>query len=163
MDAITKPTHAIATATALRETLTAGNPQLRDGITAYRTAWSALTASTDLLEVLRAAGSIALAAEAIATASKAAEAAARSALANAMSEVGCPSVALASHTVHLSHKPAFVAIEDESAIPAELMRTPPPAPDQVAIGKLLRAGKEVPGARLAGNREPVCVFKGNYT
>ena len=77
-----------------------------------------------------------------------------------MSETGCPAVALATHTVHLGTKPARVDIEDEQAIPAELMRTPAPAPDKVAIAKLLRAGAEVPGARLIGNQEPMAVFKG---
>ena len=76
-----------------------------------------------------------------------------------MAETGCPAVALASHVVHLGTKPARVDIENESAIPAELMRTPPPAPDKVAIAKLLRAGAEVPGARLLGNHEPLCVFR----
>jgi Siphovirus Gp157 len=110
--------------------------------------------------VLRAAGSIVLAAEAIAAASEQVEASARTALAQAMSETGCPAVALAMHTVHLGTKPARVDIEYESAIPAELMRTPAPAPDKVAIAKLLRAGSAVPGARLIGNHEPMVVFKG---
>jgi hypothetical protein len=163
MNAISKPTYAIAAATALRETLAASHGPLRNAVAAYRTACASLTPDADLLDALRAAGNIALAAEAIAAASKEAETAARAALAQAMSEAGCPSVALESHTVHLSHKPAYVAIEDQSAIPADLMRTPPPAPDKVAIGKLLRAGKEVPGARLAGNNQPLCVFKGKYS
>jgi hypothetical protein len=111
--------------------------------------------------VLRAAGNIVLAAEAIAAASKQVETAARAALAQAVSETGCPAVALASHTVHLGTKPARIDIEDEAAIPAELMRTPAPAPGKVAIGKLLRAGGEVPGARLLGNHEPMAVFKGS--
>jgi Siphovirus Gp157 len=164
MNAITRPTtHADAAATALRQALAASHAGLRDAVAAYRTATSGLAPDADLLDVLRAAGNIALAAEAIAAASKEAETAARSALAQAMTEVGCPAFRLASHTVHLSHKPAYVAIEDASVIPADLMRIPPPQPDKVAIGKLLRAGKEVPGCRFAGNREPLCIFKGIYT
>jgi Siphovirus Gp157 len=77
-----------------------------------------------------------------------------------MAETGCPAVTLTTHTVHLSTKPARVDIEDEGVIPAELMRTPPPAPDKVSIAKLLRAGAAVPGARLIGNHEPMVVFKG---
>ena len=135
-------------------------PPLRDSVASYRTAYAGLAPDVDLLDVLRAAGGLVLAAEAIVTACKQVEATARSALTSCMVETGCPAVALDSHTVHLSTKPARVDIEDESAIPAELMRTSPPAPDKVAIGKLLRAGATVPGARLIGNHEPAVVFKG---
>jgi hypothetical protein len=118
---------------------------------AYRTARAALTPDADLLEVLRAAAGIVLAVEAITSA--------RGALASCMSDTGCPSVALASHVVHLGTKPDHVDIDDARAIPPDLMRQPPPAPDKVAIGKLLRAGAAVPGARLVGNQEPICVFR----
>jgi hypothetical protein len=160
MNAISKPlSHANAAAT-LRQSLSAAHAPLRDAVAAYRTATAGLVPDADLLDVFRAAGNIVLAAEAIAAASKQAEAAARAALASAMAETGCPAVALPSHVVHLGTKLARVDIEDESAIPAELMRTPPPAPDKVAIAKVLRAGGEVPGARLLGNHEPIVVFKG---
>jgi hypothetical protein len=161
MNAISKPqTHAAAIAAALRQSLAASHAQLRDAVATYRAATAALTPDADLLDALRAAGSIVLAAASITDAAKQAEAAARAALASAMVETGCPAVTLASHTVHLGTKPARVDIEDESAIPAELMRIPPPAPDKVAIGKLLRAGGDVPGTRLIGNHEPICIFKG---
>ena len=45
----------------------------------------------------------------------------------------------------------------------ELLRQPPPAPDKIAIGKLLRAGVAVPGARLIGNQEPMVIFRGKLT
>jgi hypothetical protein len=107
MNAITRPQpHAEAAANALRDALTAATPPLRDSTNAYRTARSGLNASTDLLDVLRAAGSIVLATEAITAAAKHAEATARAALANCMSETGCPAVALADHVVHLGAKPA---------------------------------------------------------
>jgi hypothetical protein len=159
VNAITKPQpHADAAATALRQALAASHAALRESVTSYRTAWSALAADTDLLDVLRAAGSLVLATEAIVTASKQVEATARTALAQTMSETGCPAVVLAHHTVHLGSKPASVEIEDAAAIPAELMRVP--VPDRVTIGRLLRAGTEVPGARLINdNKEPVCVFR----
>jgi hypothetical protein len=101
-----------------------------------------------------------LAAEAIVAASKQVEATARSALAQTMSETGCPAVALADHVVHFGTKPARVDIEDEAPIPPELMHQPPPVPDKTAIGKILRTGASVPGARLIGNNESICVFKG---
>lgn len=161
MNAITKlQSHADAAAAMLRQALAASHAPLRDAVASYRAATSDLTTGADLLDVLKGAASIVLAAEAIVSASKQAEAAARVALASCMAETGCPAVALDSHVVHLGTKPARVDIEDESAIPTELMRSPAPAPDKVAIAKLLRAGAEVPGARLVGNHEPICVFKG---
>jgi Siphovirus Gp157 len=153
-------THADAAAEALRQAIGTAHAPLRDAVTAYRAGVAGLAPDADLLDMLRAAGEIVLAAEAIVAASKGVAAVARTALAQALSETGCPAVALASHTVHLSTKPACVDIEDESAIPADLMRQPPPAPDRVAIGKLLRSGAAVPGARLIGNNhEPICVFR----
>jgi hypothetical protein len=151
--------HADAAATVLRQALAAANGPLRDGVSSYRAAYADLSASSDLLEVMRAAGGLVLAAESIVAASKQAEATARSALASCMAETGCPAVALADHVVHLSTKPDRVDIEDERAIPPEVMRQPPPTPDKVAIGKRLRAGTAVPGARLIGNREPICIFR----
>jgi hypothetical protein len=160
MNAISKPqTHADAAGASLRDAITAANTPLRDGVAAYRAAWSELTTSTNLLDVLRAAGSIVLAAEAIHTAAKAAEATARTALAETMQETGCPAVTLDHHTVHIGTKPSYVAVDDQSAIPPELMRAPPPAPDKVAISKLLRAGVDVPGARLIENHHPICIFR----
>jgi hypothetical protein len=128
-------------------------------VSAYRAAHAALTPDADLLEMLRAAGGIVLAAELIVAAGKRLEASARAAMATCMSDTGCPAVALADHVVHLSTRPDRVDIEDEKATPPDLLRQPPPAPDKVAIGKLLRAGAAVPGARLIGNHEPVCVFR----
>jgi Siphovirus Gp157 len=162
MNAISKPqSHADAAATALRNALSDGHAALRDAVTSYRTACASLTPDADLLDVFRAAGNIVLVAEAINAASKQAETTARAALAQAMSETGCPAVALAAHTVHLSTKPARVDIENAQDIPAEFMRQPPPALDRVAIGKCLRAGIAVPGARLlSDNQEPIVVFKG---
>jgi hypothetical protein len=123
MNAITRPQpHAAAAAAGLRDALTASNAQLRDAVTAYRSAWATLTVSTDLVDAMRAVGELTLAAEAITAAAKHVEATARTALANCMSDTGCPAVALADHTVHLGTKAERVDIEDEQAIPAELMR-----------------------------------------
>jgi hypothetical protein len=160
VNAIAKPqSHADAAAATLRQALAASHAPLREAVASYRAAYAGLTADADLLDMLRAAGGLVLAAEALVAASKQVEATARAALTSCMVETGCPAVSLDSHTVHLSTKPSRVDIEDEQAIPPELMRTPPPAPDKVAIGKLLRAGAAVPGARLVGNQEPMCVFK----
>jgi hypothetical protein len=64
--------------------------------------------------------------------------------------------------VHLGTRPASVEIEDAAAIPVHLMRAPPPAPDRTAIGRLLRANVEVPGARLIENHDPVAIFRSNH-
>jgi hypothetical protein len=163
MNAITKPRpHAEAAAACLRDAIRPAHTALRQALEAYRAAYAGFTPDADLLDVMRAAGSIALAAEAITAAAKAAEATARSALAQAMADTGCTAVALEHHTVHLGTRPASVEIEDAAAIPAHLMRAPPPAPDRTAIGKLLRANVAVPGARLIGNHDPVAIFRSNH-
>lgn len=125
-------THADAAAFSLRQALSAAHPALRDAVAAYKAASAGLKPDADLLDVLRAAGEVVLAAEAIVAAGKQLEAAARAALATCMSDIGCPAVALADHVVHLSTKPDRVDIENQAAVPAEFMRTPPPAPDKVA-------------------------------
>jgi hypothetical protein len=73
--------------------ITAAHAPLRDAVTAYRAACASLTPEAELLEILRATGSIVLSAEAIVAASKLLEATARAALAQAMAETGCPAVA----------------------------------------------------------------------
>jgi Siphovirus Gp157 len=152
--------HAGAATEALRQAIAAAQRPLRDAVAAYKAAHIQLAADADLLDALRATGELVLAAEAIVAAGKQVEATARAALAQTMSDTGCPAVALAGHVVHLGAKPSRVDIEDEQAIPAELLRQPPPpAPDKVAIGKLLRAGATVPGARLIENHEPIAVFR----
>ena len=132
---------------------------MRAAIDAVRAAHASLRTADDLIAVLQAVGESILASEALAAAGKSLEAAARAAMAQSMEATGCPAVALEHHVVHLGTKPARVDIENQEAIPAEFMRTPPPAPDKVAIGKALRAGAAVPGARLIGNQEPICVFR----
>lgn len=55
-------------------------------------------------------------------------------------------------SIKVAANPASVVIEDERQIPGEYLRTPeppPPAPDKKAIAEALKAGQDVPGARLA--------------
>lgn len=52
-------------------------------------------------------------------------------------------------------KTASVQIEDASQIPADLMRVKPapaPEPDKTAISNAIKAGRDVPGARLVAGR-----------
>ena len=163
MNAITKPRpHADNAAAGLRDAILPAHRALAQAVQAYRSAYAGLAPDADLLDIMKAIGSIALAAEAIVAAAKHAESVARSSLAQTMAETGCPAVMLPHHTVHLGTRPASVEIEYAAAIPVHLMRAPPPAPDRTAIGKLLRAGVTVQGARLIGNREPTVVFRSNH-
>lgn len=62
-------------------------------------------------------------------------------------KIECPHFA-----IKIAANPASVVIEDDRQIPAEFMRTPeppPPMPDKKAISEALKAGQDVPGARLA--------------
>jgi hypothetical protein len=58
------------------------------------------------------------------------------------------------HTATTSAGRASVAITDDTAIPAEYMRQPPPQPDKAAILAALKAGEDVPGVLLR-NGPPV--------
>ncbi len=53
--------------------------------------------------------------------------------------------------IAIQDNPPAVQIDDERQIPAEFMRQPeppPPMPDKPAIKDALKAGREIPGARL---------------
>jgi hypothetical protein len=58
------------------------------------------------------------------------------------------------HTYTISAARDGVRITDIDAIPAELMRTPPPSPDKAAILKLLSAGTPVAGCTLSNGGAP---------
>jgi len=58
------------------------------------------------------------------------------------------------HTYTISAARDGVRITDIDAIPAELMRTPPPSPDKAAIFKLLSAGTPVAGCTLSNGGMP---------
>lgn len=77
----------------------------------------------------------------------------RQVLAEVLDEAGAPAVRNGPHTASVSSGRAAVTVTDPALIPPSLMRQPPPAPDKVAIAKLLTAGNEVPGATL-GNSPP---------
>lgn len=61
-------------------------------------------------------------------------------------KIECPHFRLA-----IQAKPPSVDVYEPDLLPVEYMRTPeppPPAPDKTAIAAAIKAGKEVPGARL---------------
>lgn len=54
-------------------------------------------------------------------------------------------------TARIQNNPPSVVIDDESLLPAEFIVTPPPpkpSPSKTLIANALKAGQEVPGARL---------------
>jgi hypothetical protein len=67
-----------------------------------------------------------------------------------VSKLDCPHFALT-----IKKNPPSVEIWDEKQIPAEFMRTPEPppppspAPDKTAIKEAIKAGREIPGAKIA--------------
>lgn len=64
-----------------------------------------------------------------------------------ITRIECPEFVIA-----VRKNPATVVIDDPARLPDEFMVTPeppPPRPDKLAIARALKAGSEVPGARLA--------------
>jgi soluble cytochrome b562 len=67
-------------------------------------------------------------------------------LSTEINKIECPYFALT-----IKKNPPSVVIEDEAQIPARFMRQPeppPPAVDKKAIAEALKAGENVPGARM---------------
>lgn len=73
----------------------------------------------------------------------------RATLGAVLDDSGMPAAQTDYHTASVRMGPPSVLITDEAAIPPTLMRQPPPAPDKIAISKLLRDGQDVPGATLS--------------
>jgi hypothetical protein len=70
-----------------------------------------------------------------------------------MNRMGIKRIECPFFTIAIRDNPPAVEVFDERQIPKQFMRTPPPkpvvaVPDKPAIGKALRAGQDVPGARL---------------
>ena len=70
---------------------------------------------------------------------------------SAMQVAGVQSIECPYFKLSVRKNPTAVEVFDAAQIPAQFMRTPeppPPAPDKKAITEAIKAGKEVPGARL---------------
>jgi hypothetical protein len=68
-----------------------------------------------------------------------------------MTLAGIQKVECPHFVIKIAANPPSVVIDDERQIPAEFMKTPeppPPQPDKRAIGDAMKAGQDVPGARL---------------
>lgn len=68
-----------------------------------------------------------------------------------MSIAGVQKIECPHFVIKIAANPPSVVIDDERQIPAAYMKTPeppPPTPDKKAIGDAMKAGAEIPGARL---------------
>lgn len=62
------------------------------------------------------------------------------------------------YSIKLQNNPASVDVFEPGLLPAEFMRqpeAPPPAPDKKAIAAAIKAGRDVPGAKLAQSKKLV--------
>lgn len=72
-------------------------------------------------------------------------------LLTAMQTTGIKKIESPHFCLSVRDNPPSVDVFDAAQVPAEFMRQPeppPPAPDKTAIKEAIKAGKEVPGARL---------------
>ena len=121
-------------------------------------AHSALRQKADLVEVLQAAIDTVMAAEALQQAADQAVKALRATLAAQMDATGCTKVETTHHSGYLSKRPAFVSIDDESALPPEFV-VQKPSIDKRAIASAIKDGITVAGASLLTPNEPVLVLR----
>lgn len=136
--------------------------QLRDGLTLAasivqgdhrlgriaRDAAADAMLEADILPTMQAAVSLIIALEDEAQAAEAAAKRARAALRDAL-EATTGSVRAGIHTAHVRAGSASVIVTDETQIPQEYMRQPPPAPDKAAIARALKDGANIPGVVLS--------------
>lgn len=80
----------------------------------------------------------------------------RSLMFKLLKAAGVPRVPLAEATISIGKKSASVEIIDEAALPAEVVRITT-APDKKAIADLLKAGTDVPGAKMGEAGEQLSV------
>ena len=110
---------------------------------------AAVTKASDIVDTLARTIDLLVAAETLHRTADAAVANIRAKLAETMEATGATTVQATHHSAHLSRKPAFVSLGDESLIPSEYYVQPPPALDKRAIKAALMDGKEVPGATIS--------------
>lgn len=72
----------------------------------------------------------------------------RAAVLWAMQEAGMTKLAFPDMSVSVGRGRAKVVVVDEAALPADMLRHPPPVPDKIKIGEALTAGRAVEGAML---------------
>ena len=113
----------------------------------------------DILATMQAAVTLIVELEDQAQAAEAAAKRARLALRDAL-EGTTGTVRAGIHTASIRAGSASVIVTDESAIPAEYMRQPPPQPDKAALARALKNGASIPGAVLR-NGEPGLTIRVN--
>lgn len=124
-----------------------------------RDAAADLMLESDIIASMQAAVTLIVELEDQAQAAEAAAKRARLALRDAL-EGTTGTVRAGIHTASIRAGSASVIVTDESAIPAEYMRQPPPAPDKAALARALKNGAQIPGAVLR-NGEPGLTIRVN--
>lgn len=81
----------------------------------------------------------------------------RQTLATALGSVDVQRLERPTGTVALTRTPQTVIITDAAALPASMVRQPPPEPDKIALKKALVAGQRVPGATLSNGNITVTI------
>jgi hypothetical protein len=97
--------------------------------------------------------------ESVITEAEAAREALAATLRDVMDETGMTSIRVRGGTWYLRDATPRVIVQDEAAIPAELLVQPPPRPDLSAIRAALRNGRDVPGATLTNGGPPSLCFR----
>lgn len=151
-------TAAASASDALLERATAHAPDVATAVKEYGLMLMGIRGNPDLVDRMKAAALLVLYAEKAEAAFAQVVRDARTALAEVMAENGV-TLDLEHHTVFTADRGGIVRITDEAAIPREFFRTPPPAPDKVALGKALREGQSIPGAVLSNGGAPTLNFR----
>jgi len=134
------------------------NGRLMQLLDRYEQAALSLFSCDEIHETMREVARLSLVAEAISDVAKAVRDKARVQLQAVMAEMGAEAIDIGSHRVSLAKGAEYVDIYAPEEVPTQLKvqpPTPPPEPDVFAIKSLLRAGEDVPGARLAHRRPTV--------
>lgn len=148
---------AQATAELLRRA-TEGRQSVVDALDTYRAADAALRGVDDVVDALRATATLILAAEALADVATRQARDARNVLAETMATTGATQVRTESHVVAVREGSRIVDVFEPKTIPPRYMRQPPAAPDKAQIAADLKAGVDVPGARLSNGGPHVVSF-----
>lgn len=125
---------------------------------AFAKAATAVSQASDVVDALQAMIDLLVHAEMLHDAADAAVKNIRAKLASTMQDVGATAVQGTNHAAHLSRRPAFLSIDDESLVPPEFYVQPPPQLDKRALKEALKS-KQVPGASLATPNDMVLVLR----
>ena len=144
---------------ALRTLAISLYPAMHHAAGQYGRAHSAINTAPDVMDAMQASVSLILAAEALAETAEETAKKLRAALTEQIIETGAVGVRTEHHTAFTQESSGSVYVTDPDLVPKEFWRHPPPAPDKIAIGKELRAGRLVAGTTLSNPGRPTLVIK----